>query len=104
LIIEDNILSAIKNRIQNAIPGAKIFLFGSRAYGIPTEESDWDILVLTREPATAAMKKEIHTTLFPLSVQIGSFINTLIVQESDWLNNPSYYSLHQTIKGKMVAA
>jgi hypothetical protein len=85
-------------------PGSKVLLFGSRAYGVPTEESDWDILILTEHPVNAAIKKEIHSNLFPLSVQIGAFINTLLVQEDDWLNNPSYYSLHQTINKGMVQA
>jgi len=104
VITESNILSSIKANIQSVMPGAQVFLFGSRAYGIPTEESDWDILILTQQPVTLQIKKDIHNILFPLSVQIGAFINTLIARESDWINNPSYYSLKQTIKERMVAA
>jgi len=100
----NKILSSIKSQVQAVVPGAKVLLFGSRAYGVPTEESDWDILILIEQPVNSAIKKNIHTSLFPLSVEIGAFINTLTVQENEWVNNPSYYSLHQTIKRGMVQA
>ena len=104
MALPNNILSSIKAQVQKVSPGAKVLLFGSRAYGVPTEESDWDILILTERPVNSAVKKQIHTTLFPLSVQIRAFINTLTVQEDDWMNNPSYYSLHQTVNKGMVQA
>lgn len=100
----ENILLFIKARVESTLPGAKVYLFGSRAYGSPTEESDWDILILTNEKVTYSIKDDIHAALFPLSVKICSFINTVIAEENDWLNNPSYYALQQTIKGRMVRA
>jgi predicted nucleotidyltransferase len=90
--------------VQRVLPDAKVLLFGSRAYGVPTEESDWDILILTDDTVSTELKKNIHTHLFPLSVELGAFINTLTVQEDDWLNNPAYYSLHLTTQGRMVQA
>lgn len=104
MINSNTILSSIKLQVQQVVPGAKIILFGSRANGAPTVESDWDILILTSQPVNTAIKKEIHAHLFPLSVEIGAFINALTVQEADWLSNPSYYSLRQTIKKGMIQA
>jgi predicted nucleotidyltransferase len=100
----EKILSLIKSQVHLVVPDAKVLLFGSRAYGIPTVESDWDILILTEQPVNSAIKKDIYKSLFPLSVKIGAFINALAVQETEWLNNPSYYSLQQTIKRGMVQA
>ena len=104
MVTSNEILSKVKSRVLAIMPEAEIFLFGSRAYGISTEESDWDILILTDGPVNATIKKNIHTSLFPLSVEIGAFINTLTIQKDEWENNPSYYSLHQTVKGRMVQA
>lgn len=98
----NTILSLVKDHVQQAVPGAAVFLFGSRAYGNPTEESDWDILVLTRQPVTPQLKKNVHSAIFPISVQISAFINILILQESEWKNNPAYYSLHQSVDGRMI--
>ncbi len=41
------ILSKIKSLVEDEIPDAKVYLFGSRATGKVHEESDWDILILT---------------------------------------------------------
>jgi len=62
---KDDILSSIKSQILRVAPDAKIMLFGSRAYGTPTAESDWDILILTPQPVNADLKRNIHDTLFP---------------------------------------
>ncbi|GGA94912.1 nucleotidyltransferase domain-containing protein [Puia dinghuensis] len=98
------ILASIKSKVHRVLPDAKVMLFGSRAYGNPTSESDWDILILTPGPVNSELKKNIHVSLFPLSVEIGGFINALTIQESEWQNNPSYYSLQQTLKSGTVQA
>jgi predicted nucleotidyltransferase len=45
MIIADEIIQ-IKNAIIAAIPVEKLYLFGSYAYGTPTEESDYDFYAL----------------------------------------------------------
>ncbi|WEK38148.1 MAG: nucleotidyltransferase domain-containing protein [Candidatus Pseudobacter hemicellulosilyticus] len=92
------ILYSIKSRVHEVAPDAKVLLFGSRAYGQPTSESDWDILILTHQPVNNILKDNIHYQLFPISVRIGAFINALTVQEEDWVSNPAYYSIRQSIK------
>lgn len=93
----------IKKQVLEIVPQAYVLLFGSRATGTTTEESDWDILVLTQQPADKKLKDAIHKKVFPLSVQIGAFINLLIVQQQEWDNNPAYYSLHQTVDTTSIA-
>ena len=101
-MLPKDILLDISGRIHMILPSAKVNLFGSRARGTHWQESDWDILILTEQPVTTSIKSEIHTKLFPLSVQIGAFINTLTISENEWLNNPSYYSLHKTSDKDMI--
>ena len=45
MIITDEI-TQIKNAIIEALPVEKLYLFGSYAYGTPTEDSDYDFYVL----------------------------------------------------------
>jgi len=97
-----DILTSIKSQVLKIVPGARVMLFGSMAYGTPTTESDWDILILTKQPVNATLKKQIHDALFPISVKIAAFINTLTVQENDWHKNPSYYSLYHSISERMI--
>lgn len=98
------VISSVKKLISPLVPAAQVVLFGSRAAGTATNESDWDILILTQQPVNHSLKKKIFEKVFPLSVQIASFINLLIVQEQDWLNNPAYYALQQSIKGSKQLA
>jgi predicted nucleotidyltransferase len=44
-------LETIKNIILETVPTEKIYLFGSYAYGIPTDESDLDIYVVIKDDA-----------------------------------------------------
>ena len=39
-------IAQIKNAIVSALPVEKLYLFGSYAYGTPTEDSDYDFYVL----------------------------------------------------------
>jgi DNA polymerase sigma len=101
---EQQILPSIKKLVHEIIPDAQVLLFGSRAKNNSTKESDWDILVITQQMVSKNLKKQIQEKVFPLSVQIGSFINLLIVQENEWLHNPSYYSLRQGISSEVIPA
>lgn len=94
------ILDLIKKNVQEIIPGAKVSLFSSRASGTAHDESDWNILILLKEKADKALKNSIHNAVFPLSLQINAYINTVIVSEDDWNTNPSYYSLHHSVTTK----
>ncbi len=99
-----NVLSEIKSQVHQVLPDAKVLLFGSRARGEATEESDWDILVLTKEKHSKATKRLIHNKLFPISVESAAFINLLLVQEDEWNTNPGYYSLRTNIKNDLIVA
>lgn len=95
-----DLLHSIKSTILEAAPGAKVMLFGSRAYGVPTDESDWDILILTQQQVNPLLKRKIQDALFPISLHISAFINTVTVQENEWNSSPRWYSLHQAVMGK----
>ena len=45
MIVTDEI-TQIKNAIIEALPVEKLYLFGSYAYGTPTDDSDYDFFVL----------------------------------------------------------
>ncbi len=101
-MVHNTFLANLKVEIQKAVPYAQVWLFGSRAYGTPTDESDWDILILTPEKVTAALKRSVHNVVFPVSLQLDAFVNTFIIQEKEWDTNPAYYSLHQTVDNRMI--
>ncbi|MCL2694931.1 MAG: nucleotidyltransferase domain-containing protein [Clostridiales bacterium] len=71
-------LEIIKESVLNAVPAEAIYLFGSYAYGTPTEDSDLDIYVVVPETAGdlvdigAAIRKESrHKRTMPMDLLVG---------------------------------
>lgn len=94
----------IKKTVQDITPDADVSLFGSRANHTATEESDWDVLILTKYSVPKKVKQEIQEKLFPLSLSLSSFINIVVVSKKEWKENPAYYSLQQSILSKAKQA
>lgn len=99
---QEEILSTIKALVQEEIPDAKVYVFGSRATGKTHEESDWDILILTSKSSDRILRKKIFNKLFPLSLKIFDAIDCTIVNEKDWIENPSYYVLRRSIENEAI--
>ncbi len=91
------ILNTIKNSVHQILPDAIVMLFGSRASNTANEESDWDILVIDKYPVSRSLQRKVRNHLFPLSLQLSTLIHTIVVNENDCEENPSYYSLRQSV-------
>jgi uncharacterized protein len=99
---QDEILAKIKSAVQEEIPDAKVYLFGSRVTGKIHDESDWDILVITSIKVNRELKDSICNKLVPLKGEEYFFIDIKIVNEKDWHESPSYYVLRNSIKDEVV--
>lgn len=100
---QTEILATIKSIIQEEIPDAIVYLFGSRVTGKVHEESDWDILILTEKKYGKPVKWLIHDKLFSLSVSIGSVFHFILATKDEWYNEPGYYSLQKGIGSQLVS-
>ncbi|WP_434565197.1 nucleotidyltransferase domain-containing protein [Thermoanaerobacterium thermosaccharolyticum] len=80
-------LEIIKNLILSNIDADKIYLFGSYAYGTPSEESDYDILVII--PDNSIRPVEAMQLLGNLLYKVQTKPVDLIVSKSSDFNNRS---------------
>jgi predicted nucleotidyltransferase len=66
----DPVLAEIVRRLVTGLRPERIYLFGSRARGQDTEDSDYDILVVVREPdrPLQALEEEARDLLWGLGV------------------------------------
>lgn len=103
MVDQDEILKTIKTLVREEIPESKVYLFGSRARGDWHSESDWDILVLTKNKYPKAMKWKIHDKLFPLSVEAGTIFQFIVATQDEWENNPAYYTFQNSIKNELMS-
>ena len=60
---KDNILQIIKKQSLAILPNSKIILFGSRATNQYTQDSDYDILVITKETLPVKVKRKYRNQI-----------------------------------------
>ncbi len=96
------ILSEIKRLVMEVDPNARVILYGSRARGDQREDSDWDLLIMTKGKADLELERRFRHKLFELEVQFGLSISTLAVSETDWKGKYSVTPLHKSISEEGV--
>ena len=96
-------IDSIKDSILKFVPAKRIYLFGSYAYGEPTEKSDIDIYVII--PDDADSYSELYTKVIgDLSRKKIFFIDLLFGRESSFETRRLKYVFERTIyqKGKII--
>jgi predicted nucleotidyltransferase len=96
-------MDSIKDSILKFVPAKYIYLFGSYAYGNPTEESDIDLYIVT--PDNVNNFSEIYTKIMvDLSYKKIFFIDLLLNTESTFNSRKNKNILEKTIfqKGKVI--
>ena len=58
-MVSKHVIQSIKTSVHTTMPGARILLFGSMVRNTPTENSDYDVLVITAKPLPVK-EKLIH--------------------------------------------
>jgi len=82
---EQRILKDIVRKIPSRYPMInKILLYGSKARGDFTEESDIDILFTTDYSLPRALKFEISDIIFELEVKYSTVISVIFVSGTDF--------------------
>ncbi|HLU94273.1 MAG TPA: nucleotidyltransferase domain-containing protein [Membranihabitans sp.] len=90
-----SILRSIKNEVNQISLDNKVVLFGSRARGDETKDSDWDILILL--PAmTEEIKDKIRDKLYELELTTDQVISPIIHSFNGW-ENRSVTAIYQII-------
>lgn len=94
-------LQQISDVIKQTIKTEKIYLFGSYAYGTPTESSDFDICVIIPDndirPTDAI--KAIRRALLPIQ---DTPLDIIVYKNTDFLNRQQTASLEQKISREGV--
>lgn len=83
----NKILEAIKQAVTERYPDAKIILYGSRARGTQSADSDWDLLILlNKEKITHEIEESITYPLYDLEIELGEVISPMVYSENEWKN------------------
>ena len=99
----EQVIEHIKDSILKFVPARCIYLFGSYAYGTPTEQSDFDIYLVTPDEVTdfSQLYAKIIGDLGDKNI---FFIDLLLTSESVFESRKDKFILEKTIikKGKII--
>jgi predicted nucleotidyltransferase len=97
----------IKRKIKEAVvekdATAQVILFGSRARGTETAESDWDVLVLLdKEGITFRDEQKNRHRLYDVELEIEEPISTFVYALDEWNTKHSVSPLFKNIQSEGV--
>jgi predicted nucleotidyltransferase len=81
-----SLLAKIKEAIREVESDSRIILFGSRARGDASPESDWDLVVIVEGPVDLAREVALWDRLFDMMLDDPSFpvVQALMFDRADW--------------------
>jgi len=89
----------IAKTIHKKDPNAEAFLFGSRARGDYTTDSDWDILILVDDPKfTNELDDKFRRDLYDLEIESSQVISLMIYPKKFWENKLKFSPLYNNVK------
>ena len=96
--MENLILHKISKSIHTNDPSAIAYLFGSRARGDFSPDSDWDILILVDQMKVSNdIEDKFRDELYDIELETGQIISTFIYPKSYWENTLVYSSLYKNV-------
>jgi len=97
-----HIASLIRDRINSVDSKAHVIIFGSRARGDASTDSDWDILILTDYPVSIAIEDDFRDQLLDLEMETDQTLSIFIYQKSDWNTRHKITPLYANVKKEGV--
>ncbi len=81
----EKILSDLKATLTNAFPGmiVKVLLFGSQATGAADDNSDFDVLVITRDISDWRLENDIINECYAIDLKYDIVTDVKIIAESE---------------------
>jgi len=80
---DTDLLQRCKEAIRRVVPDADVILYGSRARGDATKDSDYDLLVLVDQPADIAIHEQLISSISPLEDE-GAVLTLTIHNRNLW--------------------
>ena len=98
------LLHEIKRRIRQVAPDAEIYLYGSRARGEESTNSDWDVLILVeRAKIDYTFEKQLTYPLYDLEFETGQLISPMVYTKQQWYTDYKKTPFYQEITPELIA-
>ncbi len=84
----DALLEAVKQAVAEVEPESEIILYGSRARGDASGESDWDFLILVNGPVDEDRIDRIRHRLYEIEWESGHVLSSIVRSREEWSSQP----------------
>ncbi len=96
-------LNEIKKMIRNKFDIENIILYGSSVRGELDEESDIDLLIITKKALSRKIRHKITEIVFEVNLKYETNYSTFVVDHDSWENGPySILPIHEEIEREGV--
>jgi len=75
---------AVSEVLKSELPVARVILFGSKARGAGSADSDVDLLVLTSCPVSSELRGAVSERLADINLENSVSLASVVVSEQDW--------------------
>ena len=100
---EQNALTEFKQTVASRFPQAEIILYGSKARGDSTLESDIDLLVVLPQKITGNIEQELSVLQLHIEIKYDVIIGLFAENRDEWRSpRNSITPLHQNIENEGV--
>ena len=101
---EKRAVSQLKKEIEKRFNLIEYVLYGSKARGVHSEDSDIDVMVVL-DKRTPVKEAEIHDIVFEVNLEHDTFISVLIFDDEELKNSPMSESpIVKAIRREGIAA
>ena len=89
----------IKQNVHEVDPHAEVWLYGSRARGTASEDSDWDVLVLSPQNSlSTADESRFVDHMCDLIVETGEVVQLYAYGKDDWHQRHKITPFYQNVQ------
>jgi len=83
-LTDKKLLERCREAVLGAEPSAEVVLYGSRARGDATVESDYDLLVLVDGEGSLEREERVRDRLYPLELETGAVLTVTMESRERW--------------------
>lgn len=101
---QEQVIAEFKRRLFISFDVVEMVIFGSVARGDADDESDLDMLIVTRLPLNRAIRHKITDIACEVNLQFDSNLSTLVIDQAAWQSGLySILPIHQEILNEGVS-
>ncbi len=83
-LLQREALGELRHRLRTEFEVEAIVLYGSAARGDADEESDLDLLILTKKPLARPIRHRITDVIFDINLRYDTNFSSLVIDRENW--------------------